>query len=103
MIPIRLFIDAVIRTATEDGVAVYVVHSGDMERGNIFVKTTGDNGLFYIHQRVYDFINDTYTWETTPYTDEKFADTTLRTHYQQDTDCWCIDIDSPKNYFADIL
>ncbi len=103
MLSVRLFIESVIYTATSDGVGVYIVHSGDAERGDVFVKTASEHGGFCIHHRAYDFISDTYAWNATPYQDEKSADDALSQHHQQDSDCWCIDIHSTKNYFADVL
>ena len=103
MLPIKIYIDAVLQQTNINGISMFVVHMGDMERGDIFVKTESDTTAYAIHHRAYDFIEDSYVWHSKIYTTEQDADTALNRHHAQDPDCWCIDIYSPHNYFKDIL
>ena len=58
MLPIKIYIDAVLQQTNINGISMFVVHTGDMERGDIFVKTEFDTTAYIIHHRAYDFIRD---------------------------------------------
>lgn len=105
ILPVHLYIESVIRTVSDEGVGIYVVYTGDKNRGDIYVKTYADSDktACVIHNRAYDFIRDSYQWDATAPMNESDADIILQQKHQQDTDCWCIEIESKKNYFKDVL
>ena len=101
-LPIKMIIESVIHRMNENGVGIYVTHSGDTDRGTLYVKTIASTG-FKIHSRCYDFSTDSYTWESNFHSNEQSADNSLAHFASQDRDCWTIDIEQSENPFKDLF
>ncbi|MGB1361057.1 MAG: DUF1491 family protein [Alphaproteobacteria bacterium] len=102
---IKMIIDSVVRDYTNMGKALYVIHSGDNERGLIYLKINDKNnmGKFTICSREYDFNSDKYTWNEIDNLNESDADNKLSDFHNGDKDCWCIEIEDNINPFKDII
>ncbi len=102
-LPIKFIIDSIIQRMSSDGIGIYVLHSGDYDRGDLYVKTYGSNKKFIIHHRVYSYAEDNYIWNEEHFSIESDADDKLRTYINRDRDCWTIEIETTENPFKDIF
>ena len=100
-LPIKIIIQSVIQKISAQGIGIYVIQSGEDNRGALYVKTMGD--AFSIHTRAYDFHIDNYIWEINTYEDEQQCDKALSNHASRDRDCWTIEIETNTNPFKDIF
>ena len=106
-LPIKIIIQSVIQKISAEGIGIYVIQSGEDNRGTLYVKTIGCvktmSGAFKIHTRAYDFHTDDYIWEINTYEDEQQCDNTLSNHASRDRDSWTIEIETNTNPFKDIF
>ena len=101
----KLIIDSVIREFNNAGKSLYIINSGDENRGLLYIKTQDSeiSGKFAIHYREYDFHADSYKWIIINDLDENTADNKLNEFITRDKDCWAIDVEDCVNPFAEIL
>ena len=100
-LPIKIIIQSVIQKISAQGIGIYVIQSGENNRGALYVKTT--DGAFKIHTRAYDFHTDDYIWEIRTYENEQQCDNDLSNYASRDRDCWTIEIEASTNPFKDIF
>ncbi len=101
-IAIKLIIDSATEKMNLNAKQYYIIKKGDERRGTIYVKTTLDNNLYIIHQRIYDFNCDKYIWQPSNAKSSNEADLMIEKLMENDKDCWVFDIDDSHNPFADM-
>lgn len=100
----KLIIDSVVKKFNDIGKSLYVIHSGDNNRGLLYIKTNSKSTNKYtLHYREYEYQSDNYNWVVIDDLSEQEIDTKLNKYKQEDNDCWCIEIDDNINPFASIL
>ncbi len=100
----KLIIDSIIKNFNSIGKSIYIIHSGDNNRGLLYIKTNSKSiNKYTLHYREYEYQNDNYNWIVVDNLSEQEIDTKFNKYKQNDDDCWCIEIDDVINPFACIL